>query len=192
MKQTIAILLLCTVCGAWANTSGLLANATSATAHTDTSARAKEKRPHRITGRAVILQGDRMLLLRKGQAGGKSFLYTPGGTLEAHEDATQAIVRELEEELGVIVRPLKVLMIQNILLKQTKMCGILMLCELVSGEIRPTDELRREGITEVRWFTREELANEVVSPPALKEYDWTLFLSNTWVVPCLPLDDGSR
>jgi 8-oxo-dGTP pyrophosphatase MutT (NUDIX family) len=55
-----------------------------------------------IRGRAgaIIRQADRLLLNRFG---GDSFWALPGGAIESGEFSTQALVREMREELGVTV-----------------------------------------------------------------------------------------
>ena len=52
---------------------------------------------------ALLIAGDgRTLLVRK--RGTEAFMQ-PGGKIEAHEQPLQALVRELQEELGLIVDP---------------------------------------------------------------------------------------
>jgi 8-oxo-dGTP diphosphatase len=57
---------------------------------------------------AVIVRDDRLLVIRRaaGVVAPGAFCF-PGGGIEAGESEPQALVREIEEELGVSVRPLR-------------------------------------------------------------------------------------
>jgi 8-oxo-dGTP diphosphatase len=142
--------------------------------------------PHRIAAGGIVLKEDAILLVRYGTAGGGSYLVGPGGALDSGENAVQAIIREAMEETGVLVRPHRVLWIEDLQCSRFKMCKIWMLCEVVSGDVRPTDGARAEGITEAGWFKKGQLEAEVVYPPPLMHHDWDEFRSDRWEVQCLP------
>jgi 8-oxo-dGTP pyrophosphatase MutT (NUDIX family) len=142
--------------------------------------------PHRIAGGAIVLRADAVLLVRYRAPGGGSFLVGPGGGLDAGENAVQAIIRETMEETGVLVRPRRVLWIEDLMWSRLKMCKIWMLCDVVSGDVMPTDGARAEGIIEARWFTKSQLVGEVVFPSPLMQHDWAEFRSDHWEAQCLP------
>jgi ADP-ribose pyrophosphatase YjhB (NUDIX family) len=142
--------------------------------------------PHRIAAGGIILKDDAILLVRYSTTGGGSYLVGPGGALDSGENAVQAIIRETLEETGVMVRPRRVLWIEDLQCSRLKMCKIWMLCELVSGDVRPTDGARAEGITEVGWFRKGQLENEVVYPPPIIQVDWDELRSDPWEAQCLP------
>ena len=142
--------------------------------------------PHRIAAGGIILKDDAILLVRYGTTGGGSYLVGPGGALDSGENAPQAIIRETMEETGVLVRPRRVLWIEDLQCTRFKMCKTWMLCEIVSGEVKPTDGARAEGITEVGWFRKDQLGTEMVFPPPLMEHDWSEFRSDRWQTRCLP------
>jgi len=142
--------------------------------------------PHRIAAGGIVLKGDAILLVRYRATGGGSFLVGPGGGLDAGENAVQAIIRETMEETGVLVRPHRVLWIEDLQCSQFKMCKIWMLCDIVSGDVMPTDGARAEGITEAGWFRKSQLADEVVFPSPIMQHDWDEFRSDHWEVQCLP------
>ncbi len=57
---------------------------------------------------AVIRRGDRLLVIRRAQSvvAPGTFCF-PGGAIECDETEEQALVREIAEELGACVRPLR-------------------------------------------------------------------------------------
>ena len=132
------------------------------------------------------MKGDAILLVRYGTTDGGSYLVGLGGALDLGENAVQAIIRETIEETGVMVRPHRVLWIEDLQCSRFKMWKIWMLCDLVSGDIMPTDAARAEGISEVGWFKKDQLENEVVYPPPIMQYDWDEFRSDHWEAQCLP------
>jgi 8-oxo-dGTP pyrophosphatase MutT (NUDIX family) len=133
-----------------------------------------------------VLKEDAILLVRYGATGGGSYLVGPGGALDSGENAVQAIIRETMEETGVLVRPHRVLWIEDLQCSRFKMCKIWMLCEVVSGDVMPTDGARVEGITEAGWFRKDQLEEEVVYPPPIMQHDWDAFRSENWEAQCLP------
>ena len=142
--------------------------------------------PYRIAAGGIILRDDAILLVRYGATGGGSYLVAPGGALDWGENAVQAIIRETMEETGVMVRPRRVLWIEDLRCSRFKMCKTWMLCDIVSGDVLPTDGARAEGITEAGWFKKGQLENEVVYPPPIMQHDWDEFRSDNWEAQCLP------
>lgn len=49
---------------------------------------------------ALVVRGERLLLLRRAQAPGRGFWDTPGGFLREGETAEEGLRRELREEIG--------------------------------------------------------------------------------------------
>ena len=141
---------------------------------------------HRIAAGGIVLKHDAILLVRYGTTGGGSYLVGPGGALDSGENAPQAIIRETMEETGVLVRPRRVLWIEDLQCSRFKMCKTWMLCDIVSGDVMPTDGARAEGITEAGWFRKGQLENEVVYPSPIMQHDWDEFQSDNWEAKCLP------
>ncbi|WP_297030286.1 NUDIX domain-containing protein [Thermogutta sp.] len=57
---------------------------------------------------AVIVRGDRLLLIRRShQVSAPGKFCFPGGAIEKGETEEEAVVRELREELGVCVQPVR-------------------------------------------------------------------------------------
>ena len=141
---------------------------------------------HRIAAGGIVLKDDAILLVRYSRTDGSSYLVGPGGALESHENAVEAVIRETMEETGITVRPHRVLWIEDLQCSRFKMCKTWILCDVVSGVVLPTDGARAEGITETGWFKRSQLANEIVFPPPVMQHDWSEFGSGRWEARCLP------
>jgi 8-oxo-dGTP pyrophosphatase MutT (NUDIX family) len=143
-------------------------------------------KPHRIAAGGLTFNDNAVLLVRYRDRNGGTYLVGPGGALEDEENVVQAIVRETKEETGLTVQPEMVVAIEDLLCSRFKMSKVWMNCEVVNGQISNTEGARKEGIIEVGWFKREQLANEVVFPVLLMQHDWSHLQGEGWRVKCLP------
>jgi ADP-ribose pyrophosphatase YjhB (NUDIX family) len=66
------------------------------------AARAQAPRPTVAVG-AFVLDGERVLLIRRGRPPGEGLWSVPGGKLEPGETLAQAVAREVREETGLVV-----------------------------------------------------------------------------------------
>ena len=126
------------------------------------------------------------MLVRYRDADGGTYLVGPGGELEENENVVQAIIRETIEETNVRVQPKRVVIIEDLIFTSLKMIKVWMICDVVEGNISKTDEAEKEGIIEAAWYTKAQLAGEVVFPPPLIQHDWDQLRSKNWQVECLP------
>jgi 8-oxo-dGTP pyrophosphatase MutT (NUDIX family) len=109
--------------------------------------------------------GDRLLLVQNREIG---VWTTPGGAIEPDETPAEAVVRELWEETGLVVRPKALFGVYGgpkFLVRypngdETQYLSILFDCEIESGEPRPDGD---ETVA-VRFFTLEEARQVPVSP----------------------------
>ncbi|HUG52578.1 MAG TPA: NUDIX hydrolase [Vicinamibacteria bacterium] len=60
---------------------------------------------------AVVMVGDRVLLVRRGKEPLRGRWVIPGGTVELGETLHEALVREVAEETGVVVVPREVVLV---------------------------------------------------------------------------------
>ena len=111
---------------------------------------------------AIIVDGDRVVLVKRAHPPIQGEWSIPGGVLEVGELVREAAIREAREETGLIVEPGELLGVYDRILrndeKRVQYHYVLVdfLCRPVGGELRADSDA-----SEVRWFRREEL-------PALK------------------------
>jgi 8-oxo-dGTP diphosphatase len=107
---------------------------------------------------AVIIEGGRVVLVKRAHPPLQAEWSIPGGVLEVGELVREAAVREAREETGLTVEPLELLGVYDRVLRdaerrvQYHYVLIDFLCRRVAGDVRAASDA-----SEVRWFGREEL-----------------------------------
>ena len=107
---------------------------------------------------SIIIEGDRVVLVKRAHPPIQGQWSIPGGVLEVGELVREAAIREAREETGLIVEPGELLGVFDRVLRdaekrvQYHYVLIDFLCRPVGGEF-----LAASDAAEVRWFTREEL-----------------------------------
>jgi 8-oxo-dGTP diphosphatase len=121
---------------------------------------------------AVIVQDNRVLLIRRGQPPLLGEWSLPGGALECGETLREATVREAREETGLVVETVDMLGVYERVIRsddgRVRYHYVLIdfLCHPVKGELKAGSDA-----ADVGWFTCEELpalnlayeANDVVA-----------------------------
>jgi 8-oxo-dGTP diphosphatase len=108
---------------------------------------------------AIIIEGDRVVLVKRGHAPLAGEWSIPGGVLEVGETLRQAAVREVLEETTLEIEPISLLGVYDRVLRdadeRTLYHYVLIdfLCRRVSGEPQASGDA-----DEVRWFTKTEVA----------------------------------
>jgi ADP-ribose pyrophosphatase YjhB (NUDIX family) len=125
--------------------------------------------------RALVVDPDQRIALVRFEFPARSFWATPGGGVEEGEDDTTTLARELREELGLeLVEPLGACVwVRTHVFPMSEWDGQTERYYLVrtpAFAIRPslsTEELRSEGVVDLRWWTLDELegATRVVFAP---------------------------
>ena len=116
---------------------------------------------------AVIVDGGRVVVVRRATEPLKGEWSIPGGMLELGESVGACAAREALEETGLVVEPGEVLGVFDRILPDSAgriryhYVLIDLLCRRVGGELRAGGDA-----AEVRWLSREELGTFAVSEPA--------------------------
>jgi ADP-ribose pyrophosphatase YjhB (NUDIX family) len=117
---------------------------------------------------AIIIEGSRVVLVKRAHPPLQAEWSIPGGVLEVGEPVRDAAIREAREETGLTIEPGELLGVYDRILRdpaervQYHYVLIDFLCRRVAGDLAAASDA-----SEVRWFTREEL-------PALKLAEDTL------------------
>jgi ADP-ribose pyrophosphatase YjhB (NUDIX family) len=107
---------------------------------------------------AVVVDGDRALIVQRGGEPLKGQWSIPGGVVELGETLRQAAAREALEETGLVVEVGEVLEVFDSIVPdatgKTQYHYVLIdfLCSVIVGDLRPGSDA-----ADVRWITREEL-----------------------------------
>ncbi len=111
---------------------------------------------------AVISQGDKFLLVSSKKDYGKftGYFGPPGGHLRETEVEKDGLIREIQEELGINVNPVRKIAVTGSDFKDRETHWFECLLENPNDKIEPKTEVK-----EVRWFTRDEIQqNDNVFP----------------------------
>lgn len=104
-------------------------------------------------GIMVLREGQVLLGKRRGSHGAGEYAW-PGGHLEFGETIEECIAREIEEETGLIVRPVRPVALSNVIKYDRHYIDIQYLVEYVSGipEVREPDKVESWA-----WYSLDEL-----------------------------------
>ena len=105
----------------------------------------------------VVIHRDRALLIRRGSEPLKGEWSVPGGMLELGEELAAGVQRELKEETGLDVEPLKCILVFDRIMREgerVKYHYVIVdyLCRRKRGRLRPASD-----VIDARWVRREDL-----------------------------------
>jgi mutator protein MutT len=115
----------------------------------------------------VVIEKARTLLIRRANEPRQGEWSIPGGMVETGETLEYAVVRELQEETGLVVRPLGVVEVfERIMLDgkgRARFHFVLIdyLCERLEGEARASSD-----VLDVAWVEEARLADYEISAKA--------------------------
>ena len=114
---------------------------------------------------ATVFRGSEVLLVRRGNEPSNGMLGIPGGVVELGETAEDAVVREVEEETGIRVKPLRVLDVLDSIVRDDEgrirfhYILIEFLCEPIGGELKASSD-----VSDAFWAPLESLEELNVMP----------------------------
>ena len=107
---------------------------------------------------AIMLDGDRVLMARRGKEPLKGWWSLPGGLLETGETLEDGVKRETREETGLEIQPLGVLEIFERIMRDGQGTAeyhyVLLdyVCRVTGGTLQAGDD-----VCEVQWVRRSDL-----------------------------------
>jgi ADP-ribose pyrophosphatase YjhB (NUDIX family) len=126
-----------------------------------------------ISAAALVLDGDRLLLVNHREPGAYDFWLPPGGRLEGNESILDCARRETLEETGLVVQPQRILYVQEFVEPGYHFCKFFIMCSSCTGELtlanRDADE---SWLVDATFFSRQEMQGMEVLPPVLKGQFW--------------------
>ena len=132
---------------------------------------------------AVVIDGTKVLLVRRGNEPLKGEWSLPGGAVELGETLQQGVVREVLEETGLVVAPAGIVEVldritQDEVLQDGASGRVRYHFVLVDFVCRVTGGALREGgdADEVRWGAREELGEYHLAPITVRVIEKALEL----------------
>jgi 8-oxo-dGTP diphosphatase len=137
-------------------------------------------REHRVSAGAIVIENGRLLMVRYTGSDGSTYLVGPGGGALSDESIYQAVVREVREETGLEVEPVKILFVEDMLSLHHRITKIWLLCDLKGGVLASTQGALEEGIVGVAWYRKPELHNETVYPSGIVSCEWDALHRPGW------------
>ncbi|HEY2940833.1 MAG TPA: NUDIX hydrolase [Vicinamibacteria bacterium] len=117
---------------------------------------------------AVLIHQGKVLLIRRGKEPLRGRWVVPGGTVEVGETLEQALVREVQEETGLVVRPIEVVAVFDRIERDGDAVRyhyviVDYLCRYVSGTPQAASDAE-----DVAFVAREDLSRYVLPEKALE------------------------
>ncbi|MDE1827975.1 MAG: NUDIX hydrolase [Candidatus Micrarchaeota archaeon] len=103
---------------------------------------------------AIIQKEDGKILLGRRGVFPKGIWVFPGGGIEYGESSEQTVVREIREEIGIEIKPVRLIKVFEMILPKINTHRIIFfyLAELIGGEIELTSD-----IDEIKWVLPSEV-----------------------------------
>jgi 8-oxo-dGTP diphosphatase len=108
----------------------------------------------KLTVDAVIVKGDRVVLVKRKNNPFKDYWALPGGFMEYGEKVEDAVLREAKEETGLKVKIIKLTGVYSDPKRDPRghIVSVVYLCNKVGGELKADTDAK-----EVKWFNINEV-----------------------------------
>ena len=132
---------------------------------------------HRIRAAAIVVDGDKLLLVKHQHPDtGEVWWTPPGGGVEGYESIFECAVRETFEETGLRTDPERIVYIDQYVELECHYCNLFILCRSFSGALTMQNIIGNgkdeQYIKDARFLSREEMADETVYPEMLLDEFW--------------------
>lgn len=117
---------------------------------------------------AIILKRNRVLLVERAKAPFQGYWSLPGGVLETGERLEEGVCREVLEETGLIVKPLRVVEIFQRIMRDAQgrveyhYVLVDYFCRVAGGVLEARDDVSR-----AEWVSRSELSRYEITEGTL-------------------------
>jgi 8-oxo-dGTP pyrophosphatase MutT (NUDIX family) len=118
----------------------------------------------RVSAAVITDHRGRLLLVRKN---GTTAFMQPGGKPEAGETAAEALIRELDEEIGIHPAPEDLTALGEFTALAANEPGHLVVADVFAVDIAGAEPVVAAEIAESRWVTRADAGDLEIAPLAL-------------------------
>ena len=128
----------------------------------------------RIAAGAIVVNGDRVLLVHHRREGILDFWVPPGGGVIGDETLPQAAAREALEETGLTVEIQRLAYIDELIIGKTRQCKFWFLARAASADISVgCESAKAEHIVEAAFLARAQFEGKTVFPHVLRDEFWS-------------------
>jgi 8-oxo-dGTP diphosphatase len=119
-----------------------------------------------LTAAVVLFRGSEILVMKRASGFSAGGWFFPGGHLEPGERPTEACVRELQEETGIVIEPSRLVLADVMTMETGEGTAH---CLVYTGRCTPGTEctLNEEHLT-ARWLTPERYKERFLDPAMLR------------------------
>ena len=118
---------------------------------------------YKVRATGVLIENNSLLLVKQKLSNNKNWSL-PGGRVEPGETLEQALIREMKEETGLDVEPIRMLYVCDVAASDNTVLHITFLAKWIGGEITlPTNEFDENPIHDVQFIPIDELTEYGIS-----------------------------
>ena len=123
----------------------------------------KQSSVYKVRATGVLIENNSLLLVKQKLSNNRNWSL-PGGRVEPGETLEQALIREMKEETGLDVEPIRMLYVCDVAASGNTVLHITFLTKRIGGEIMlPTNEFDENPIHDVRFIPIDELTEYGIS-----------------------------